>query len=462
MRKYNPKVCLESDTQTRKGIELQLPGRALTLALAMALAFPAAATNGYFAHGYGTRSKAMAGTGVAQSLDTLAPATNPAGLAGVGEQVDVGAGWFSPDRGYEVSGAATGACLSPQQCTFGVGPDSRRSDKDFFVIPHFGIARKLDDDSTLGLAVYGNGGMNTRYVGGSATFGAPMGSVPPGTRVTLPGTFGDGTAGVDLMQLFIAPTWARTLDNGASIGVSAIFAMQLFEARGLGNFAPFSSAPDKLTNQGHDNSYGFGLKLGAQFPLGDRARLGASYQSKMWMSEFDAYAGLFANQGDFDIPASATVGIAFDASDTVTLAFDVQWIGYGGIDSIANPMFPNLMLAPLGADGGAGFGWNDMTVYKFGAAWRADAQSTWHFGYSFSDQPIDPSEVLFNILAPGVVEQHFTMGYTRETSGGNAWTVSAMYAPSESVRGVNPLDPAQTIEFSMDEIDIEFSYRFGQ
>ena len=113
MRKYNPKVCLESDTQTRKGIELQLPGRALTLALAMALAFPAAATNGYFAHGYGTRSKAMAGTGVAQSLDTLAPATNPAGLAGVGEQVDVGAGRFSPDRGYEVSGAATGACLSP-------------------------------------------------------------------------------------------------------------------------------------------------------------------------------------------------------------------------------------------------------------------------------------------------------------------------------------------------------------
>lgn len=462
MRKNNPKLCLESDTPTRKGIGMKLQGRALTLALALALAFPAAATNGYFAHGYGTRSKAMAGTGVAQSLDTLAPATNPAGLADVGEQIDVGAAWFSPDRGYEVSGAATGACLSPQQCTFGVGPDSRRSDKDFFVIPHFGIARKLGDDSTLGVAVYGNGGMNTRYVGGSATFGAPMGSVPPGTRVTLPGTFGDGTAGVDLMQLFVAPTWARKFDNGASIGVSAIFAMQLFEARGLGNFAPFSSDPAHLSNNGHDKSYGLGLKLGAQFPLGESARFGASYQTKMWMSEFDDYAGLFANQGDFDIPASATVGIAFDASDALTLAFDVQWIGYGGIDSIANPMLPTLMLAPLGADGGAGFGWNDMTVYKFGAAWRADAQSTWHFGYSFSDQPIDSSEVLFNILAPGVVEQHFTMGYTRETAGGNAWTLAAMYAPSESVRGINPLDPAQTIEISMDEIDIEFSYRFGQ
>lgn len=139
-----------------------------------------------------------------------------------------------------------------------MGPDSRRSDKDFFVIPHFGIARKLGDDSTLGVAVYGNGGMHTRYVGGSATFGAPMGSVPPGTRVTLPGTFGDGTAGVDLMQLFIAPTWARSFDNGARIGVSAIFAMQLFEARGLGNFAPFSLDPAHLSNNGTTSSTDWG------------------------------------------------------------------------------------------------------------------------------------------------------------------------------------------------------------
>jgi long-chain fatty acid transport protein len=196
--------------------------KTLISALLLALALPAAATNGYFSHGYGTRSKAMAGTGVSLSLDTLAPATNPAGLTGVDEQIDVGISYFSPDRGYEVTGAASGACMSAQQCTFGVGPEDKRSDKDFFLIPHFGIARKLDENTTIGVAVYGNGGMNTRYVDGSATVGAPMGTVPPGTRFTLPGTFGDGTAGVDLMQLFIAPTWARKFDNGVSIGISPI------------------------------------------------------------------------------------------------------------------------------------------------------------------------------------------------------------------------------------------------
>lgn len=434
---------------------------ALAAAVLLALALPAAATNGYFQHGYGTRSKAMAGTGVSQSLDSLAPATNPAALTGVGDQMDLGISWFRPDRGYDVDGDATGACMSAQQCTFGIGPGSVDSDKDFFLLPHFGMARKLDEDTTIGVAVYGNGGMNTRYVDGSATVGAPMPPVPPGARFTLPGTFGDGTAGVDLMQLFVAPTWARRFDNGVSLGVSPILAMQLFESRGLGNFAPFSADPDKLSNNGHDTSYGFGVKIGLQVPLGASASFGASYQSRMWMSEFDDYAGLFAGQGDFDIPDSATVGVSFAASDALTLAFDVQWIGYSNIDSIANPMFPNLMQAPLGADNGAGFGWNDMTVYKFGAAWRSDSDSTWYFGYSFGDQPIDSSEVLFNILAPGVIEQHFTAGYSRELAGGDSWTLSLMYAPTEEVSGPNPLDPAQVIELSMNEIDIEFSYRFG-
>lgn len=434
---------------------------ALTTAVLLALALPAAATNGYFSHGYGTRSKAMAGTGVSQSLDTLAPATNPAALTGLDDQIDLGLEYFAPSRGYSVDGAATGACLSAQQCTFGIGPGSVDSDKDYFLIPHFGMSRKLDENTTVGIAVYGNGGLNTRYVGGSATVGAPVGTVPPGSTFTLPGTFGDGTAGVDLMQLFVAPTWARKFDNGVSFGVSPILVMQMFESRGLGNFAPFSADPTKLTNNGHDNSYGMGVKFGVQVPLGASARFGASYQSKMWMTEFDDYAGLFAEQGDFDIPASATVGVSVDASDALTLAFDIEWIGYSSIDSIANPLFPNLALAPLGSDNGAGFGWNDMTVYKFGAAWKANSTSTWYFGYSFGDQPIDSSEVLFNILAPGVIEQHFTAGYSHELANGNSWTVAAMYAPSEEVRGPNPLDPAQSIEIAMDQIEFEFSYRFG-
>lgn len=434
---------------------------AILAALSLLGSGSAFASNGYFSHGYGTQSKAMAGTGVARSLDTLAPATNPAGLLGVEDGIDAGLGWFSPDRGYDVTGGPSGACLSAQQCTFGVGPASLRSDKDNFLIPHFGWKRALGESSAIGVAVYGNGGMNTRYVGGSATFGVPMGSVPPGIGVSMPGTFGNGTAGVDLMQLFIAPTYAHAFGKASSFGISPIIAIQSFEARGLGNFAPFSSNPAKLTNNGHDMSYGLGLKLGMQSQLGEGVRFGASYQTKMSMSAFDDYAGLFAGQGDFDIPATATAGLAFDAGKKTTVSFDVQWIGYGDIASISNPMLPNLMMAPLGADKGAGFGWDDMTVYKLGAEYRATADSTWYVGYSQTKQPIPSSEVLFNILAPGVVEKHITFGYSRAHGGnGNRWTVAGMIAPSTEVRGSNPLDPAQAVALSMNQYELEFSYHF--
>jgi len=434
----------------------------LAIACALGLSSPAFATNGYFAHGFGTESKAMAGVGVAMALDGLSIANNPAVLTDVEEGLDVGISYFSPDRGYTVSGGPTGACLSAQQCTFGIGTGSVSSDKGQFFIPHMGFTRKLDENTAIGIALYGNGGMNTRYLGGSATFGVPMGDVPPGVGVTMDGTFGNGTTGVDLMQLFIAPTWARRFENGASIGISPIIAMQLFEARGLANFAPFSQAPDKLTDNGHDVSWGYGLRFGASVPAGDRLRFGFAYQTRMSMSKFDDYAGLFAEQGDFDIPSNATIGLALKANERLTLAFDVQWIGYSQVDAIGNPMLPNLMMGPLGSDTGAGFGWNDMTTFKLGGSWRANEVSTWFAGVSHGDQPVESSEVLFNVLAPGVIEDHFTAGYSHHLPNGNRWSISLMYAPSKKVRGMNPLDPAQRIEFSMDQVELEFGYHFGR
>jgi long-chain fatty acid transport protein len=56
------------------------------------------------------------------------------------------------------------------------------------------------------------------------------------------------------------------------------------------------------------------------------------------MEEFDKYSGLFAEQGDFDIPANMTVGLAWDVTPTSTVVFDIQHIWYGDVDSIANPL----------------------------------------------------------------------------------------------------------------------------
>ncbi|NIR46490.1 MAG: hypothetical protein GWM93_19295, partial [Gemmatimonadetes bacterium] len=272
----------------------------------------------------------MAGAGVALPQDSLIAATNPAGMVHVGERIDVGVSLFSPMREYEASSASAatgfftvGPNTDPTFANTGtVAAQSKESENEAFLVPQFGWNKMLTPDSSIGVSVYGNGGMNTQYDGGFGTFNFTFFGFPPGpgSAPSFPGTFGGGqpgtpggsTAGVDLSQLFVAPTYSRKFAGGkASWGVSAILAYQLFEARGLGAFAPFSTNPNKLTDNNHDSSFGAGARLGIMAELSPQLTVGASYQTPIWMDEFGEYEGLFAEQGGFDIPQNATLGLAW-------------------------------------------------------------------------------------------------------------------------------------------------------
>ncbi|MCP3958023.1 MAG: hypothetical protein GY719_09235 [bacterium] len=399
----------------------------------------AEATNGYFTHGYGTANKGMAGAGVALPQDSMIIATNPAGIAFLDKRYDVGLAVFNPNRSYTVDGNPVGP--------FGLTTGTFDSDSEFFGIPHFGANWKVRPNVRFGLAVYGHGGMNTDY--------------PTNTF------FASSPTGVDLSQLLVAPTWAVKSGSGKhGFGISVVLAYQTFEAQGLQAFGDFgfSSDPANLSDNGHDDSLGVGVKLGYLGKFGGFS-FGASYQSEIDMDELGSYAGLFAQQGDFDIPATWTVGIAVEASSSVTFVLDVQETAYSDITSVGSPFLPNFFQAPLGAAGGAGFGWEDMTIYKAGVQFDGGGDWIWRFGFSTGDQPIPDSEVLFNILAPGVMEEHITLGFTRKLGTSKAWNMALMHAPSVSVRGVHPLEPPipgqQEIELEMDQWELEFSYSWG-
>src|SRR5690554_7858189 len=105
------------------------------------------------------------------------------------------------------------------------------------------------------------------------------------------------------------------------------------------------------------------------------------------MEEFNKYEGLFAEQGGFDIPQMFNAGIAWSGLENHWLLLDVQHIRYSEINSIGNPMMPNLMQAPLGNDQDAGFGWDDMTIVKLGWQWQQSNEQTWRAGVSYGEQP---------------------------------------------------------------------------
>ncbi len=251
------------------------------------------ATDGYFGVGYGAQNKGLAGAGIAWYKNSLING-NPAAHVLLGKQYQLGVAFFNPNRQYTISGNP-----SRRDNTFGLMTGTVESDSKLFLMPSMGANWMINEQSSFSATLFGNGGMNTDYP-------------PTSMEETKIGTFGSsGRTGVNLAQMFLGLTYSRKIAGKHSLGVTALLAYQYFEAKGLEAFSAMSSAPTKLTNNGTDGALGYGLKIGYLGTVFDGLTLGASYQTKIFMSEFDDYAGLFAEQGDFDIPSTWTVGLAY-------------------------------------------------------------------------------------------------------------------------------------------------------
>jgi len=381
----------------------------ITVALIAAgiMASPLAhATNGYFPIAYGVKNEAMGGASIALPLDSIAAANNPAGMVMVGDHVDFALTWFRPNREAEITG-------SPVPGANGTFSGNGRSN---FYIPDFGYNKMINADTSLGVSVFGNGGMNTQYnTSPFAAYGA------------------SGNLGINLSQLFIAPTWAMKLNPTNAVGVALNLAYQMFSATGInGPLAGMSSDPTALSDNGTDTSTGYGVRIGWTGQVTPTVTLGATYQSKTKMSKFDMYKGLFAEQGGFDIPEKYGVGIAVKPMPETTVAFDIERINYAKVPSIGNT-FP--AAAPLGADNGPGFGWQNINAYKLGVSHAYSSAFTLRAGYDHCDQPIPNSQTLLNILAPGVVQDHLTLGGTWTLADKSEISVAYVHAFKKTVNG---------------------------
>jgi long-chain fatty acid transport protein len=365
----------------------------IQLSLSLLLTASAAlATDGYFDHGYGVKAKGLGGAGVAFAQDSMAVATNPAGLVDVADSHQVGLTWFAPDRSVTVNGN-----------TFDGNEDGS------FYIPDFSYKTTLSSGAAFGLAIFGNGGMNTGYQ--TALF-----DVNPGVA--------SSNTSMDMSQLFIAPTWSWRNEGGHAFGVSAILAGQRFKATGLEDFG--------IANASYDSSFGGGARLGWTWQASQNLKVGATYQSRLWMTKFDKYAGLFAEQGDFDIPSNYAVGFAYKVDSSLTWAFDVERIHYSEVNSVGNP---GSSPGGFGTSNGPGFGWKDVTVIKTGLAYEVSPTLTVRVGYNHTTQPIGSSEIFFNQLAPGVVRHHATLGATWQANASTEVSFFYAHAFNETVSG---------------------------
>jgi long-chain fatty acid transport protein len=395
----------------------------------------AQATNGYYLEGYGTRVKAQAGVGIALPQDALTVATNPAGLVDVDDGLSVGLEWFRPRRGAQLVQGGAAANFD------GNGTPN-------FLLPEIGYSHRLSERWSWGIALYGNGGLETNYAANPfGRFGA------------------QGTAGVGLQQAFLTPAIAWRINDANAVGVALNVGFQRFKAQGIGLFSAFSADPANVSNRGNEDSTGLGVRVGWTGRVGEHVSLGATWQSKTRFGEFRKYAGLFADHGSFDAPETYGLGIALRPSKAATIELDWQRILYADIPPVGNPLAALLRGVPLGAANGPGFGWRNVSIVKLGGSYELSGNFTLRAGVSRARQPIPASETFFNILAPGVIETHLTLGGTWRLSDRDAIDVALLHAPKVTVNGSGSI-PASfgggeaNIHLQENALTVSWSHRF--
>ncbi|NQU60218.1 MAG: outer membrane protein transport protein [Rhodospirillales bacterium] len=423
---------------------------AAVIAGGMAVFAPdAQATNGYFVYGVGPTSKGMAGAGAAYSNDALAAATNVAGMAFVGKRADFDITFFNPNREFNGRGGAT------------LSGDRVNSTASLFEIPNFGMNYPIDDKWAVGFSLNANGGMNTEYR--ESVFRNFNGSTTPFS--------GTAPTGVDLAVATAALTFSYKVTPNVAIAFAPTGTFSRFKAYGLGNFKAISADSSHVTNRGYEQSGGYGFRAGIQAKIDDYWSVGLGYQSRQYMQPFNKYRGLFAEQGDFDIPQMANFGIALRATPKLTIAADWQWINYNQVDAIANsagkPLSTMLGVSTstflLGNDEGIGFGWEDMNVFKLGANYQYSDKLTLMAGISHNDRnPFDSDQIMFNILAPGVVRTHATVGLVYNFTENASLNLAYARAFSETFTGTDPNLGTQKIALTMDqhEATVGFTYKW--
>ncbi|MFI0398762.1 MAG: OmpP1/FadL family transporter [Thiolinea sp.] len=409
------------------------------LSTAILLSFttiPAFATNGLAPIGLGMEHRSLGGAATGYAANTSSIASNPASTSFVADGFDAGLEIFQPKRTAIFNGKAFGM---PADVSYdGNG-------KQNFFIPE-GSYKRSFKQFDFGVAVYGNGGMNTSYAKNP--------------------NFGTGKAGVDYQQLFVAPTLSYKLNENHSIGASANLVYHKFKAEGLHNFdnARFSANPGHVTNNGYDSSTGIGVSLGWYGKIAPNVSMGVAYRSKVNMGKLDQYSGLFANSGEFDVPAALSAGFAWQAAPNTLIVGDVQKIDYSLLAAIGNSSHKPVQ---FGGKDGPGFGWKDVTAIKLGVKQQVTPQMALMVGYNQGTNPVKSSDTTVNVLAPGVAEQHLTLGAEWQLTPKSSLIASFVHTFEGETNGDNTVPPpgpipldAYDLKMKQNAIGVSYSHQF--
>jgi long-chain fatty acid transport protein len=378
------------------------------------------AQSGHVMQGIGAVNMSMGGAATAQPLDINgAIQWNPATLSsfeGKTLSLSVGAFFSSPELSSSF-GPLEGTTIDEHSTS--IMPAlayvwSKPNSKHTFGVSAFGVSGFGVDfpaDMNYPQDMMGNPNMN---------YDPSLGNNP----ISFPQYAGGfGNIKSDYMLLQVSLSYAYELSDKVSIGLQPNFNYETLE------LAPNPTAAPDMTGRGYPvtdaaSAMGYGAQIGIFYDSHDMLKLGMSYKTKQYFSEYtfeNTYLdGSAAPDTNFTMnyPSILSFGMGLSGKK-LDFAADVRFVGYENTegfkesgwqinDDSTSPYYGY----PTGAVNG--FGWRNMTIFSAGLQYKIMDNLPIRIGYTSNTNPIKDELAFYSVSAPAVVTQaaQIGLGYT--------------------------------------------------
>ena len=392
------------------------------IAISVAIAGPALATNGDNLIGVGPISRSMGGVGVAAPQDSISAIfANPAamcfGAYCPGSEATFAGTFFSPSVDSKVDFSKMGQ-----------GTGESNSQMDPFVVPAIGITTPLASRMRFGVGAYGVSGMGVNYKEEDPQY---------------------QNLYTKLEVMKFAPNLAYLVTPDFSVGASLSVSYQNLD---LGT--------------GGQHGYAYGLQLGALYHL-NIFNFGVSYTTPQKVTHENVFD--FNGDGNFDdldleAPQTMAFGLSAEPNDSLLVELDTKWINWSD------------------ADGYKDFDWEDQWVFALGAQYKVTPAFALRIGYNYAKNPVKEHDgfnpmgttdvqgtdvptmnyEFFRIVGfPAIIEHHLTLGAGYKFTDRMSVNLSYMHGFEETITETSANDFA-TLESTLkeDSMSLGFTVQF--
>jgi long-chain fatty acid transport protein len=388
----------------------------------------------------------MAGVSTATPLDAIgALYWNPAAIGRLGhDEVSIGGAFLFPD--IHVSSSL------PQPLLGGMTAGRTRSDSGVPLASSLGLVY-AEEGSRLtygfGLLALGGGGVNFP--------GDPGNPILAPTGPTASTVIGPIYSSIALYQLNPTVSYQVTdrlvIGGGLMVDIDTASLSPAFFAlptrNGGGPFV-FSNATNARP------FWGGGFRVGAVYSLTDTLDVGFGYSSTQWLEswKFNASAAdgtprtLVLNA---QLPQIFSWGIAWRGIDRLTLGLDLRYFDYKDTNLFGTPVKSG------------GLGWESTFAAAVGANYQVCERLAVRAGYQYNTNPLASTSTLFNIQAPGILQNTITAGMTMNLTKSISASLGYAYSFQNSITGTVKEVPGASVGLSASNQTVLFNIqvKFG-